>query len=83
MALSQTTTIEPTAIVVSVTSRTDSFIANTLTGTVISSFGPTTRGIVGRIISGWRTNTDFSVDPKAAGVPALLPATTITRTAPT
>ena len=60
---SPTTSNRLSGAMVSCTSRTLSSMANTDTGTVISSPGPTTRGIVGRIISGWRTNTDFSTEP--------------------
>ena len=36
---------------------------NTDTGRRKDSSGPITRGSVGRIISAWRTNTDFSAEP--------------------
>src|SRR5689334_1637602 len=66
-------------VTASLTSLIDASLVNTDTGSENCSAGPITRGSVGRIISGARTNTDLSVEPYA--LPS--PATTITRTAPT
>ncbi len=47
----------------SFTSLMDASAVNTDTGRRKDSSGPMTRGIVGRIISAWRTGTDFSAEP--------------------
>ena len=48
---------------VTVASPIPSCIAKSVTGTAISSPGPTTRGSVARIESGCRTNTDSDAEP--------------------
>ena len=62
----------------SVTSLIDGSITNSETGTDNSSLGPSTRGSVASMLSGWRTATVLAAEPYAP----RSPATTITRTAP-